>query len=78
MQEQLAQAKEKMQSTFVEGTAAQGLVKVTLNGEKELKKIVISPECVEDVEALQDLIINAFEDAAAKIQDESPMNLLGF
>ncbi len=72
MQEQFSQAKTKMETTFVEGSAGNGLVKVTLNGSKELKKIVISPECVADVEALQDLIVAAFADASAKTDDAGP------
>ncbi len=70
MQEQMGQVKEKLQSTLVEGSAGAGLVKVTLNGEKELKKIVINPECVTDVEGLQDLIVAAFEDASTKVASQ--------
>lgn len=70
MQEQMAQAKDKMESTIVEGSSGNGLVKVTLNGAKYLKKIKIDPEVLSDAEGLEDLIIGAFEDAASKIDDE--------
>lgn len=73
MQDQFSQMKDKMETTLVEGSAGNGLVTVTLNGSKELKKIVIKPECVSDVEGLQDLILGAFEDAAKKIASQSPM-----
>lgn len=72
MQDQFSQMKNKMESTLVEGSAGNGLVTVTLNGSKELKKIVIKPECAGDVEGLQDLIIGAFEDASAKLENQSP------
>lgn len=72
MQEQFSQAKDKIESTLVEGSAGNGLVVVTLNGAKELKKIIISPECAGDVEGLQDLVIGAFADAASKLQDDAP------
>ena len=72
MQEQFSQAKVKMEGTFVEGRAGNGLVIVTLNGAKELKKITISPECAGDVEGLQDLIIGAFQDAASKLEGQGP------
>lgn len=72
MQEQFSQAKGKMESTQVEGSAGNGLVRVTLNGSKDLKKITIKPECASDVEGLQDLIIAAFEDAASKLEDPMP------
>ncbi len=72
MQEQFSQAKSKMESTFVEGSAGNGLVVVTLNGGKELKKISIRPECLSDAEGLQDLIIAAFEDASSKLEETGP------
>lgn len=71
MQEQFSQAKNKMETTLVEGSAGGGLVVITLNGAKELKKIVIKPECTSDVEGLQDLILGAFEDAASKLESQS-------
>lgn len=73
MQEQFSQMKDTLRNTIVEGTSGNGLVVVTLNGEKELKKIVIKPECATDVEGLQDLIIAAFEDACSKLQSEQDM-----
>lgn len=72
MQEQLSQAKNKMEDTLVEGSAGNGLVIITLNGAKEPKKIVIKQECAGDMEGLQDLIIGAFEDAASKLEDQAP------
>lgn len=70
MQDQFSQMKEKMETSVVEGSAGNGLVTVTLNGAKELKKIVIKPECAGDVEGLQDLILGAFEDASSKISNQ--------
>ena len=67
MQEQMNQMKQTMQHTLMEGSAGNGLVTVTLNGEKELKKIVIKPECITDIEGLQDLILAAFDDASKKL-----------
>lgn len=71
MQEQFSQMQNTMEQTLVEGTAGNGLVTVTLNGGKMLKKISIDPECVTDIEALQDLIIAAFENGAAKLENET-------
>lgn len=69
MQEQLGQMQDQLKNASFEGSAGNGLVTVSLNGEKVLKKISIKPECVDpkDIEGLQDLIIAAFEDAAHKI-----------
>lgn len=71
MQQQFSQIQENLQTTLVEGSAGNGLVTITLNGAKELKKIVIKPECAGDVEGLQDLILGAFEDAAAKLENQN-------
>ena len=68
MQEQFSQMQSTMEKTLVEGSAGNGLVTVTLNGAKMLKKISIRPECLTDVEALQDLIIAAFENGAEKLE----------
>lgn len=73
MQDQMGQMKDKLENTLVEGSAGNGLVVVTLNGAKELKKIVIKPECAGDVEGLQDLIMGAFEDAFGKLENQSAM-----
>ncbi len=74
MQAQFSQMRDQMQNVLVEGSAGNGLITVTLNGEKELKKIAIKPECASDVDALQDLILAAFEDAAQKLEAKQPMN----
>lgn len=78
-QEQMAKMQEDMQNLEVTGQAGNGLVEITLSGEKEIKKITIKPECVdpEDIEGLQDLIIVAFNDAAKKIEENSPSNSMG-
>lgn len=75
MQDQMEKMKREMQSLEVEGVAGGNLVKVVVNGEKEIKKITISPECVdpEDIDGLQDLIIGAFENAYQKLDQENPM-----
>ncbi|HEU64291.1 MAG: Nucleoid-associated protein [Candidatus Anoxychlamydiales bacterium] len=72
MQEQMAKMKEDLKNKLVEGIAANGLVKITLSGEKELKKIKIDPECVDssDVEGLEDLILQAHKDAFKKLDEE--------
>lgn len=68
MQEQFAEMQASLESTLIEGLSAQGLVSVILNGEKKLQKIVIKPECLTDVEALQDLILEAHTDAFEKLK----------
>ncbi len=78
MQEQISQMRNNLQNTQIEGSSGNGLVTVMLNGEKELKKIVIKPECLSDVEALQDLIVAAFENASQKVDAQQPTNQMPF
>ena len=78
MQEQMGQMRDQLQTKRTEGSAGNSLVTVVLNGEKELKKISIKPECVSDIEGLQDLIVAAFADAAAKIDAEQPTHNMPF
>jgi DNA-binding YbaB/EbfC family protein len=75
MQEQFSQIKQNMDSTLVEGTSGNGLVQVTLNGNKDLKKITIHPDCLSDVEALQDLILAAFENGSEKLTNQKTPSL---
>ncbi len=77
LQEQLSQIQTQMNQVEVIGTAGNGLVTVTLNGENELKQIAIKPDCVdpEDVEGLQDLIKAAYGDALKKLKDKQSQNV---
>jgi DNA-binding YbaB/EbfC family protein len=72
MQEQIAKMQEELKNAEFTGKAGNGLVTIILNGEGELLKISIKPECVdpEDVEGLEDLIKAAHQDAAKQIADK--------
>lgn len=65
MQQEMAKAQQELEQKEVVGTAGGGVVKVTMNGHKQLKGIEIAPEVVDpdDVEMLQDLITAAFNEA---------------
>ena len=79
-QETVAKMQEDIKNTEVTGQAGNGLVTITMNGDHEVSKISIKPECVdaEDIEGLEDLIKAAFDDASSKIQDTMPdMGALG-
>lgn len=73
LEEQVEKMKMQMQSTEITASSAGGFVTVVINGEKEIKKITISPECVDknDIEGLQDLIRSAMEIAYAKLEQEA-------
>jgi hypothetical protein len=73
MEQQIEQMKERMKNNSYTGSSGNGLVTVTLNGEKQLKAIKIKPECVDpnDIEGLEDLIKAAFDEAASTITSQS-------
>jgi DNA-binding YbaB/EbfC family protein len=69
MQEQMQQ---RMAELRVEGSAGGGMVKATMNGNKELLSVAIDKEAVDpnDVEMLQDLVVAAVNEAARKVDEE--------
>ena len=71
LQQQYDQIQEEMKTLIVTGVAGNGLVEMTMNGDKELLDIKIKPDCVdkEDIEGLQDLILSACRDAHQKIKE---------
>lgn len=79
MEQQLEMMRNEAKKNQVTGISGNGLVTVTLNGEKELLNIKIKPECVDpnDTEGLQDLIKAAYDDAYHKLSDD-PMGGLPF
>jgi hypothetical protein len=79
MQDQFDQFQEDLKKIEEVGVAGGGLVKITLNGSKEMKKVELQKECVDpgDVEGLQDLIVAAYKDAFTKIEAKSSASPLG-
>ena len=73
MQEQMAK---EMEALHVDATAGGGIVKVEMNGNKEVLAVKIDPEAASDIEMLQDLIIAAINECGRKV-DETMQNKLG-
>ncbi len=80
MQEALKKAKQVQQNatrlqdelaeTTVEGSAAGGLIKITMTGNQEPLSLSIDPEALkEEREVLEDLILTAFKDAYTRSTD---------
>ena len=65
MQETMQKAQAELAEIEVTGESGAGMVKVTLNGRHEAKKVVIEPKLLgEDKEMLEDLMVAAINDAA--------------
>ena len=76
LMKQLQQQQEKMQAEIaalvVEATSGGGMVKVEVDGQKQLLRLTIDPEVVskDDVEMLQDLVVAAINEASRKVDDQ--------
>jgi len=72
VQQMQAQMQQRMAELRVEGSAGGGMVKATMNGNKELLAITIDKEAVDpnDVEMLQDLVVAAVNEASRKVDEE--------
>jgi DNA-binding YbaB/EbfC family protein len=82
LMKQLQQAQERIQAEIaamvVEATSGGGMVKVEMDGQKQLLCLSIDPEVVnkDDVEMLQDLVLAAINEANRKV-DEAVQEKVG-
>jgi nucleoid-associated protein EbfC len=68
MQENLKKAQEEVARLEITGESGAGMVKVTLSGGHQARRVEISPDALrEDKEFLEDLIAAAINDAAQKL-----------
>ncbi len=69
MQEKMQQAQQEAANTEVEGQAGAGMVKVTMTGRYDVKRVVIDDMVLgEDKEILEDLLAAAVNDAVKKVE----------
>jgi len=75
MMKQLQQAQEKLQREIaaleVEAASGGGMVRVVMDGSKNVKSLTIDKEVVnkDDVEMLQDLVTAAVNEASRKVEE---------
>jgi DNA-binding YbaB/EbfC family protein len=83
LMKQLQQKQEKVQQEIaaleIEAGSGGGMVKVVMDGHKNVKRLVIDPEVVskDDVEMLQDLILAAVNEAARKVDEAVQEKMAG-
>jgi hypothetical protein len=69
MQEKMQQAQQELASTEVEGQSGAGMVRVTMTGRYDVKRVVIDDMILgEDKEVLEDLLAAAVNDAVKKVE----------
>lgn len=69
MQTRMQEMQAKLETIEMNGEAGAGLVRLTLNGKGELRKVHIDPKLLDpaDAEMLQDLMVAAHRDAKTRI-----------
>ena len=69
MQDNVKKAQEAIAALEVEGQAGAGLVKVTMTGRHDVKRVAIDPSLLgEDKDMLEDLVAAAINDAVRKVE----------
>ncbi|MGQ0674117.1 MAG: YbaB/EbfC family nucleoid-associated protein [Hyphomicrobium sp.] len=70
LQARMQQMQEEMAAAEIEGQAGGGLVRVTLNGKGDVKRLRIDPSLMkpDEAEIVEDLIVAAAADAKGKVE----------
>ncbi|WP_119461209.1 YbaB/EbfC family nucleoid-associated protein [Rhodospirillaceae bacterium SYSU D60014] len=70
MQSKMAELQGELDRVEITGSSGGGMVSVTLTGKSEMRGIKIDPKLIDpaEVEVLEDLIVAAFGDAKAKVE----------
>ena len=72
MQADLQKAQEELAKAEIQGESGGGLVKVTINGRHEVRRVEIEESLMgDDKEMLEDLVAAAMNDAAHKLEAHS-------
>lgn len=70
MQDKMAQVQEEIAAMEVTGESGAGLVKVTINGAHNCRRVEVDPSLLDDdKEMLEDLVAAAFNDAARRVAE---------
>lgn len=69
LEKKLAQVQKDLAETKLEVSSGGGAVKIVINGEQRIERVKLSPEAVEDIEVLEDLLVVAINEAISKSQE---------
>ena len=71
MQEKMQKMQEEIANAEVTGEAGAGMVKVTMNGRHDVRKVELDPSLMsEDKEMLEDLLAAAVNDAVRRVESQ--------
>lgn len=78
MQEDLQKAQEELAKTEVQGQSGGGLVRITINGKHEVRRVEIDDSLVgDDREMLEDLVAAAMNDAVHRLEEHTRETMSG-
>lgn len=76
MQANMQKAQEELAKMEIDGEAGGGMVKVTMNGRHEVRRVAIDDALMQDdKDMLEDLLAAAINDAVRKIEETSQKNM---
>jgi nucleoid-associated protein EbfC len=78
MQEELQKAQQRLAEQEVTGESGGGMVKVTLNGTHQVRRVEIDPSLLQDdKEMLEDLVAAAMNDAVQRVAEKTQESMAG-
>jgi len=79
LKSKLDKAQKELSNTIIEVSSSKGAIKITINGQQEIKSIKISPEVInpDKPEKLEELVLKAVSEAIAKSQKLAAKQLKG-
>lgn len=78
MQEEMQKAQAELAEQEVTGEAGGGMVKITMNGKHEVRRVEIDPSLLEDdKEMLEDLVAAAVNDASHRVAEKMQESMSG-
>ncbi len=79
MQGKMAKVQSEMEGAIFEAEAGGGMVKLAMNGKYEVQSVKLAKDAVDpnDVEALEDLLLAAFNSCKAKVDEASQEKMGG-
>ncbi len=72
LQSKMTELQESLETRSISASSGGGMVKVTVDGKGQVRRVEIDPTCVDprDVEMLEDLVLAAISEAQSKAQSE--------
>ncbi len=78
MQEEMKKAQDEAAKAEITGESGAGLVKVTMNGRHDVRKVDIDPSLLsEEKEVLEDLLAAAINDAVRRVEENQKDKMSG-